>query len=145
MRSMQHFTYKYWSTTQTKERGGNFDTIRKNTKKPKPKPIFFKESSRPLPPGVDFPSPSQPVLLLPRTATRSSPTEPLTPLNQITAAPIHFLISLFLGPNQPPHSSPYFLANNTKPFPFDFLLPQPLDASLPSTLSISLFLPDSRP
>jgi hypothetical protein len=75
-------------------------------------------------------------LLLPRTATRSSPTEPLTPLNQITAAPIHFSISLFLGPNQPPHGSPHFLANNTEPLPFDFLLPQPPDASLPSTLSI---------
>jgi hypothetical protein len=24
LRSMQHFTYKYWSTTQTRE-GGNFD------------------------------------------------------------------------------------------------------------------------
>jgi len=47
LRSMKHFTYKYWSTTQTKE-GGNFDNIRKNTKKPKPKPIFFfKESRRP--------------------------------------------------------------------------------------------------
>ena len=47
MRSMQYFTYKYWSTTQTK--GGQFwETSEKNTKKrPNPKPIFFKESRRP--------------------------------------------------------------------------------------------------
>jgi len=35
---MQHFTYKYWLTTQTK--GGNFETSEKYKKKnPKPKPI----------------------------------------------------------------------------------------------------------
>jgi len=38
LRSMQHFTYKYWLTTQTK--GGNFETSEKYKKKnPKPKPI----------------------------------------------------------------------------------------------------------
>jgi len=31
LRSMQHFTYKYWSTTQTK-RGGNFETSEKYKK-----------------------------------------------------------------------------------------------------------------
>jgi hypothetical protein len=34
LRSMQHFTYKYWFTTQTKRGGGNF-AIKGGTKNPR--------------------------------------------------------------------------------------------------------------
>ena len=49
MRSMQHFTYKYWSTTQTK-RGGNFDLKEETTQKQNPKSISSPSRRRASPP-----------------------------------------------------------------------------------------------
>jgi len=52
---MQYFTYKYWSTTQTKEGGGNFDNIKKKYKKYLTLNPSF--SLEPPPPGGEFSSP----------------------------------------------------------------------------------------
>ncbi|KAI5581738.1 hypothetical protein BDE02_07G037800 [Populus trichocarpa] len=84
--------------------GGNFDNIRKNTKKPKPKPIFFfKESRRPPSPLVLQIFPLQPpaqasnfaagstIIFFSQTDTISLPS-PLLPLS--------------LKPNQSSHSAP---------------------------------------
>jgi hypothetical protein len=48
LRSMQHFTYKYWSTTQTKG-GGNL-AIKGGNKKRNPKSLSFFLLPQPEPP-----------------------------------------------------------------------------------------------
>jgi hypothetical protein len=66
--SMQHFTYKYWSTTQTKGGGAILTTSEKNTKKPNCKPIFFSRGAAPHVFG--FPSPAgSSIFFFPQTST----------------------------------------------------------------------------
>ena len=103
MRFKQHFTYKYGSTTHTKE--GAILKHKKNTKKenPNPKPIFFKGAAPPpfrliilfLPLSLPLPLP------LPQL-TASHLTKPAT-------SPLHLTrVALFFPPLQPtlPISSP---------------------------------------
>jgi len=69
---MQHFTYKYWSTTQTKERGGNFETSEKYKKKQTLNLTLSLCKQPPLPPaGFEFFSPS---LLLLKARQAGPPT-----------------------------------------------------------------------
>ena len=67
MRSMQHFTYKYWSTTQTK-REVILTTSEKNTKNLTLNPSFFQEE--PPPHVFGFPSPAgSSIFFFPQTGT----------------------------------------------------------------------------
>ena len=139
---MQHFTYKYWSTTQTKG-GGDFEIWGERQHKnrnPKSLIFFFSPNgggsrqpptvwffSSPSPKERELPAPPRIIFLFSLNRT----TEPLHPHSR----PPHSRSPSFPKEGEP--ATPLFLAKHSpEPFPFDFLLPQPPDASLPSTLSI---------
>jgi len=113
LRSMQHFTYKYWSTTQTK-RGGNFETP-ENTKKNLNLKLNLSLTKEPPPT----------VLVLP--SRRSSSSSCHSPLASSHPQPVIFPSQLLPSPAL---TSPYLHRTAS-----------PLSQPLPLTLHHSRFFP----
>jgi hypothetical protein len=126
---MQHFTYKYWSTTQTK-RGGNF-AIKEGNQKTLRAEHFFKESRRPPPQGFSF------FFLLGHGTDLPSLRPVLSPLPAAHKTPLlsypHLLVICLLQPDQ---SLPQPLTNAISPQTSTQTQPSPLFFSS-STLSRS--------